>query len=88
MKKVRSPSAKKEEKKVAEQEGWMILLMEGKQEDSNWKIDEVEERKRKITHTSTSNEREEEEEGRRADRWWCHHGYERGIYSRMNNVYT
>lgn len=51
MKKVRSPSAKKEEKKVAEQEGWMILLMEGRQEDSNWKIEEVEEKKKEnYTH--------------------------------------
>lgn len=51
MKKVRSPSAKKEEKKVAEQEGWMILLMEGRQEDSYWKIEEVEEiKKENYTH--------------------------------------
>lgn len=41
----------KEEKKVPEQEVWMILLMEGRQEDSNWKIEEVEEiKKENYTH--------------------------------------
>lgn len=41
----------KEEKKVPEQEVWMILLMEGRQEDSYWKIEEVEEiKKENYTH--------------------------------------